>query len=361
MWSVSQQFLQAIPYPHQIGTQVICTPPGGTATNLTLSSGSVSVSGSQLVRRTADLVVDGGSAIYDLLCTPGARIRVNHGIVWGRQNSELVPVITGELSQAAQQLGDGTVEFNVADLWQKLDAEEYLTDYSPATTATRVSEMTNAVTSAISGCTVTNTSTDTGTVAVQQTWSSRADLVSSFAVDGGTEAFFTPDGNFVIRDEPLITGTPVWAITPDEGGTLTDLQRVRPLDRLYNTIIVTPSSTDGTQTWASVVVQVTDTSDPRHPSKIGVRPYTWGAPTILTSTQAVKAATTLLNRAKGSTETLSLDALSNAALEAGDVVTVTDITDTGDIPGSHLIDSLQLDLISGGMSLATKSASDFPS
>jgi YD repeat-containing protein len=356
MWTVSTAFLDALPAPHRLTTTVTVTPPGGSPTTLGFVNGSVKVSGSQLTRRTADLVVDGGSATYDLLSTPGSVVTVMHGVeyLWG--DPELVPVITGELSGAAQTLGDGTVAVNVADFWQRVDARDFTSAYSPNTATSRVSEITSQITTAVPGTTVTNLSTDTGTVATAQTWDSRSNLIKQLATDGGLETFFTPDGNFTIRNEAQVTDSPVWVVEPGVGGNLKTLERQRPLDKVYNTVIVTPSSLDGAQTWAVQTAAITDPAHPRYPGKIGVRPYKWEARSTMTASQALTAALILLNRTLGSTETLRLGTLSNPALEAGDVLTVVNIIDGGLQTVTRIIDGFSLDLAAGDMTIDTRSS-----
>jgi hypothetical protein len=205
---------------------------------------------------------------------------------------------------------------------------------------------------------VSNLSTDTGTVGTTQTWTSRSDLIAQLATDGGLEVFFTPDGNAVIRNEAQVTGSPVWAIKPGTGGTLKALARQRPLDKLYNTVLVTPSSLDGAQTWTVQTVSITDTTHPRHTSKIRTRPLRWEAKSAMTSGEALAAATILLNRTLGSTETLQLGSVSNPALEAGDVLTIGDITDAGPVNVTHIVDSYSLDLVTGDMTVATRSSAE---
>jgi Putative phage tail protein len=358
VWDVSQRFLDAIPVPHRVDTTVTVTPPGGTATSLGFYGGTVSVSGSSRIRRTATLSVQGGSAVYDLVSTPGARVQVMHGIRFTTTGTELIPVITGELSGAAHNLGDGTIGIDVADYWQTIDGTDFTVNYQPATATSRVTEITNRITAAVPSATVTNTSTDTGTVGTTQTWTSRSDLIAQLATDGGLEVFFTPDGNAVIRDEAQVTGSPVWAVKPGTGGTLKALTRQRPLDKLYNTVIVTPSSLDGAQTWGVQTVTITDTAHPRHASKIRTRPLRWEARSAMTSGEALAAATILLNRTLGSTETLQLGTVSNPALEAGDVLTITDITDSGRVNVTHIIDGYSLDLVSGDMTLQTRTGTE---
>lgn len=355
MWTVSQKFLDALKVPHRLATTVTVTPPSGSTTPLNFVAGTVQVQGSNTIRRTASLSVSGGSAVYDLLSTPGARVQVQHGIEFVRDAPELIPVITGELSSAAQGLGSGTIEFELADLWIKVAAEDFATAYSPNTSTSRVTEITNRITAAVPGCTVTNTSSDTGTVFTFQTWNSRSDLLAQLATDGGLEVFFLPDGNFRIRNEAQPTDSAVWAVLPGDGGNLKALQRQVPLDKLYNTVTVVPGSLDGTQTWAAQTKTITDSTHPRYPGKIGTRPYTYTANSVATASEALATAGIILSRALGSTETLQLGAISNPALEAGDVIQIRNIVDTGYLTVQHLIDSFTLDLVTGDMTVQTRS------
>lgn len=361
MWAVSQAFLDAIVVPHGIATTVTATAPGGSPVTLPLVAGSVQVDGTQLIRRQAqNITVDGGTATYDLLSTPGTRVSISHGVIWSYQSPELVPVFSGELTDAVKTLGDGQIVFNAADLWQKVVAADYTAVYEPSPTATRVAEITSQVQAAVPGTAVSNTSGDTSTVFTTQTWTSRADYISGLAADAGLEVFFGPDGTFHIRKEAAPTDTPVWTIHPDTGtgGNLIGLVRTRPLDKIINYVTVVPGNAGGTQTWTPQVAQVTTTTHPRYPGKIGVRPYTYTDNTSQTAAQALATAQALLGRALGSTDTLSLDALSNPALEAGDVITVIDLTDTGYVTAAHLVSSLTLDLVTGGMTVTTRSDSE---
>lgn len=358
MYPVSPDFVRAIQAPHAIATTVTVTAPGGQPVTLNLVAGSIAVDSTQLIRRQGqNITVDGGSAIYDLLSTPGAIVRIQHGVTWTWRGPEYVPVIVGELTDAAQTLGDGTIVFNVADYWQTVVEESFPTAYSPDPLQTRVAEIAAQITSAIPGCAVTDTSGDSSIVFTIQTWTSRADLVAQLASDAGLEIFFTPTGDFTIRHEARPTDPPVWAIYPDSGsgGNLLSLTRSVPLTALYNLVTVVPGSTSGAQVWGPQTLSITDTSHPRHSSKIGVRPYTYTATSVQTAAQAAATADTILSRALGSTETLQLNALSNPALEVGDVISVTNIIDSGQVTVQHLIESYSLDLITGAMTVNTRS------
>ncbi len=357
MWDVSDRFLAALAKPHRVATEVTFTPPGGDVVQLSLKAGTVTNDAQARTRRTARLNMFGTRADYELLNTPGGVLHIDHGIKFG-SDSELVPVFHGELTGAAQELGDGSIAVRCGDMNTWLTRTDFLKPYAPAAGLLRTTVITNIVKAAKPGVTVLNTATDTGTVQSPVWDKSRTDAINDLTKDGGTEAFFRPDGVFLIRDQLTLSSAPAWTITPGSGGTLKPgVTRERPMDRLYNTVVVRPSATDGSQKWKQQVVQVTDLTHPRHPSKIGVVPYVWASPTARTAAAARSAGRKLLARVLGTTETLALESLSNPALEAGDPIRV--ITPALRLEPAqafqHFIDSYTLDLSSGGMSLNTRS------
>ena len=360
MLAVSQDFRTAIPRGHQVVTVCTSTVPGGTPATLTVSAGTVNADRSQRIRRTApNIAVRGGSDLYEQLSTPGCRITVDHGFDFGGGVRELVPLIRGELSSAALQLGDGLIQIAVADLWQGIAGADFLAPYSPAVTARRVNEIAAAVVAVYPGITVRNTATDRGTIGTAQAWTSRADMITALANDGGSEAYFAADGAFVIRDQRQISDAVAWLIKTGPGGTLETLTRNRPLDRVFNTVVLEPATADPSQDWDQVVVQITDLDNPRHPARLGrVAPFRYSAPTLLTEAAAIDVATQLLTKVQGSTETLSLGAMANPALEEGDIVRVLTPIDGGNTIVNHFLDSYSIDLVSSSMSCGTRASQE---
>lgn len=356
MWNVSARWLAAIPVPHTVTTTITMTVVGGSPTTLAFSSGTVTTDRTQRIRRAANLAVRGGSALFDQLTNPGTKIAVDHGLVYGGTDIETIPMIRGELSSASLGLGDGLIQIGVADYWQGLAAADYLTPYSPSPSAKRVDVITAAVNDIYPGITVRNSASDTGTIATNQTWTSRADMISSLANDGGMDVYFAPDGALVLRNNPTINDPISWLIKTGTGGTLKNLTRSRPLDKTYNAVILTPATADSSQGWDQVTAIISDTNNPRHPSKLGrTVPYRYAAPSILTAAAAQIVAGQILDKLQGSTEMLSLGAVSNPALEAGDIVRVLTPIDGGNTIVSHFLDSAQTDLVSGAMSCGTRS------
>jgi hypothetical protein len=356
MWTVTQRFLDTAVQSHQIASTCTITTPGGQSSTIPISDGGVQVDRSQQIRRTApNLMLQGGTSAFALLAIPGTQVLLSHGFVYGGADSELLPMLTGELTTAAHILGDGLISVSVADRWQKLAASSRLFPYTPATTARRVDEIISAVQSVFPGITIRNTASDSGTVGTAQAWTSIADQVASYALDGGMEVYFAPDGALVIRDVPKITDNPAWTIKTGRGGSLKALTRTRPLDKLYNTVVLTPATVDPAQTWTQVIAQITDPNDPRHPNRIGVRPYPYQSPTALTLAQAQSIAAQVLNRITGTTETLDLSALAMPALEGGDIVRVLTPADSGDTIVTHFLQQITVNFATGEMSANTRS------
>jgi hypothetical protein len=356
VWPVSDRFLEALKGPHKYKALCTVTVPGGESVEVEIKGGTLTVDGSSRIRRRiSNLELVGDSTVYEVVSTPGAIFAITQGIAYG-SSDELVPIFWGEAQSPAQSFGDGSISVTLVDLGNWLARCRFLTPYAPAGGTTRVAAITAVVQGAIPTATVTNLSSDTGTITAGTVWSeSRGDAITNLTQDGGTEAYFRADGSFVIRDIPTTATAPVWSASSGAGGVLKSATRTRPTDRLYNTYVVRPG--DQAQTWAQQIAQVTDTANPRHPDHIGVVPYFYTAPTASTAAVALQIANNGLDRVLGTTESLALSSIANPALEAGDsirVITPRINTEPAQI-FQHFIDSYTMSLSSGDMQIATRS------
>lgn len=357
MWAVTERFLQALGYPHRIQSTLTVTVPDGEPVEVGIKSGSVTVAGAKGVRRRADMSVTGDSAVFATLTTPGALFQLEHGLHFG-SGTEMVPVFAGEITSALQQFGTGGIELSLADLGNWLSRCQFLTPYAPVAATLRVAAIEAVVVAARPGTTVINTSTDEGTVGADQVWSTGPhEVIDQLTKDGGTEAFFLPDGTFLIRDRLTTLSAPVWTATAGAAGVISSAARTRPLDRLYNTVVVQPGRTDGSQTWTQQTASVTDPTHPRHPDKVGIVPYFFKSPTASNAAAALTIAQQILDQVLGTTETLSLETIANAALEANEPIRVVTPTMASEQATmfQHFVDGFTLDLITGGMRLGTRS------
>lgn len=357
MQDVSDRFLAALRKPHGIRTTAEYQVPGGDVFPLLVKGGSVSVDDGARIRRKAQLKVYGTTADYKRMTIEGCLFTVRHGVNFGGNDTELVPVITGEIVSASRPFGRsaGEVTLPLQDLGAWLARTEFVLPYVVAAGTARTQAIKNLVVDARPSSVVSDLAGAAGGyVGVDRVFTgSRLDAITQLATDGGLESYWGADGTYIIRTARQSTDSSVWSTA----GTLISAERMRPQDKLYNTVIVSPSATDGSQTWTPVVVTITDPSHPRHPSKIGTVPYRVASPTILTSADAYNVAVNRLDKVLGTTETLRLGTISNPALEGGDVIRVTTppLNNEPADTFQHFCDGLSLDLDTGAMRLDTRS------
>lgn len=358
MRAVSQEFLDTVNKPHKVITKVTIKVPNGSTKTLKFESGSVSAQSGAGNRRTATLELPAvsGLNLYDLVSTPGSIFKITHGFQYNAGQSELIPIFDGEATSGSSSLEDGSVSLSLTDRWTRVERCRFLSPISPPG-GYRSIIAGNLITQA-TGTLPTNLTDKGGSSLGLGTFDrDRAQAVKDLCTDGGFEAYIDCDSTIVTRPVPTLDPSlSVWTVRSGEGGTFKSGSRVRPFDRLYNTVVVSPS--DDKQVWSRVIVMISDPSHPRHPDKIGIVPYFWSSPTIPDPGSASKSANAILSRILGVTETVSTEAISNPALEPGDIIT---LLKGGRQPGqsftaSHIIDTMSVDLVTGGMTLNTRSS-----
>jgi len=362
MRPISARFAKAVETGADWATEITCTVPGGEPVELVWNSGTVSSSNATGVRYQAslNLAPTPGVDTYGLVSTPGAIFHIRHGINFGGRDVELVEMGVYEAAKGAVSLGDGEVSLSLVDLWQRVERCRFVSPHYPEN-GTRASRIVDAIVEAIPTVTARVSSDGGQYVQGDNLWDrDRTKFINDMAADGSLDVYFDAEGAFVVRAEPIMDPTAsVWNFTSGVAANILTADREYPFDRLYNTVIVVP--VDATQVWARQRTSVPlghprYAGDDTHPG-IGVVPFFYGAPTLTTEADAKAAGETILQRVLGTTETVSLNALSNPALEVGDVVTIVHEpteTDPG-FSAMHLIDSWQVDLFSGLMTLATRS------
>lgn len=358
MRAVSDQFRNALDQSGKRSTRVTITAPGGGPVDLAWSDGSITGQVGTGQRYGAELTVTpiAGQNTAALLGTPGAIVKIEHGVDFGAGRIERVPVFTGEVASSPSiAILGGDISVSLADQWKRIERARFLAPYTPPAN-TRAATIAAVVTAAIPGVQI-QILADGGSHGGGTTWDrDRTQLIQDLARDGGLEAGFDAAGVFVIRNLPTASAAPVWDLRTGVASNILEASREIPLDRLYNMVVVVPASEE--QTWTAQVVDTLLPSHPRHKSKIGSVPYFWASPTATTAAAAYAAGKKILERVLGEASTLNVSALGNPALEPGDVVQVSHdptATDPG-IAARHYTDSLTVALRNYSMELATRSA-----
>jgi hypothetical protein len=367
MQSASPLFKSALGVSHRKVTTITVNTPDGIEHELQWASASVSSSNSTGVRYSAnvDVIPDPGVDLYSIISTPGALFTIRHGIDFGDGLTELLPFGVYEAASGGIDIIDGSIGLSLVDQWQRVERCRFSKPFSSGATGTGRGEIIRRVIAdittgnnpgAIPGA-ETDIRDQGGTATlVGRVWDKdRTQFIKDMATDGELEYYFDASGVFVVRKQPIIDpAASVWTFQTGGAGNIITAERERPFDRLYNRVVIRPTVED--QDWPAVVVDITDTTHPRHKDKIGVVPYFYSSPTIVDENAAWSAANTILQRVQGTTETLTISAL-GAPLEVGDVVTVTHQS-TPSNPGFsavHIVDGFDYDLASGLMNVKTRS------
>lgn len=354
MWALSERFLDALKYPHQIVTRVTCTIGSSVEEVPITRAGTVTVDGTNRVRRRANISIIGSRSFIKKMRTPGAVFRINHGLRF-TSDEELVPVFTGELSPGGQGFGVQEAAFTLLDWGAWLARTPLTSPYTPVSTTSRVAAVQTLVAQGRPGTTFVNEVGGGGQVGQSRMWEgNRLDAISEILRDATAVGFFLPDGSWVTRRLPTLETPAVWTIAPGDGGTLSGGSNNQALEVGPNTIIVRPTA--WWQSWTQQVVSITDTNDPRHPSKVGVIPKVVESATLGTAVEARLLGRAQLSAWEGVQDNLQLDAISNPALEAGDVIRVITPTVGEDAAEAfqHYVNGFTLNLATGGMSVSTR-------
>jgi hypothetical protein len=357
MYPVTDTFLAALRESHAVAVQVDAWYDGDLiAEDMPISGGSVSVGPGSGARRTLDLTISDRD-LWSTLDVIGVELRPYRGIRYPSGDTELVPLGVFSLDSQSMSVGPtGGIQIRSApDRWVKVQRAQFEQPTPSIGTAQISSEISRLVTGAVSGITVTNTATRTDTVGAMVWDQDRAAAAVDLATSIGAEAFFDVAGNLVIADAPKLGDTPVWTVDASLSGVLISGERLRDRSRTYNVVVAYASNTNGATPYAPVIVADTDSTSRTYVNgPFGRVPYRYTSPAMTTSTQALYAATALLNKLKAVNAQLNVEAVVNPALDRGDVITVLTPDGTTEL---HLIDSLTIPLEVGGTQQITTRSS----
>ncbi|MFT8358560.1 hypothetical protein [Bifidobacterium aquikefiri] len=369
MFNVSDDFLNALRFTHQVFARVTVTDLDGTVVTLGVQSGTITATYQQATRRTADITVyatgtksDGStvnaSSMNVMLTRPGTVCLVEMGIGSNLVAQTMIPMMMGAPSNVAWRIGDGEIDFDVNDDWWRVSQGRFTTIWSPNAGLKRVDAVSAIMQAVAPSRQLIVTATDTGTIQSQGDWDVNRDTaVETLATDGGFDAYFDRQGRITLADSKTADDPVVWSVTAGDGGMLVNAETGMDASRLYNAVVVKPSATDNSQTWTAQTAVLT--SGDRAPANLGVTiPYFMASPTISSAAAALAAAQNQLNRVTGTPMTIQADMLSNPALDEGDVIEIL-------LPANpnegidetmyrYYIDTITWDLITGGMSVKAR-------
>lgn len=340
MWPVSDQYLLAVRYSQQKFTRLTHTNLAtGVQTVLIDTSetsqtvdGAITVDATSRVRRNLTATLDGSEALWQALDTVGGEVSAYRGIDFqGRvewvplgvfivdaDNMDYSPGGTISISAAPDRYGKvlknimasdkrGSVASNAA--WQEI--QRLVEGAWPGSTYP------------FPGWTQVDTSATSKVGVVLYDDGNRDTVITRLCTDNAIEFFFNQQGKGVLRPVPTLTNTSpyVFSVNAGDKGVLLGADRSRDRTTVHNVIITTTAATDITfLPQQSVNNKAGDPLSITGP--LGYQPLEYSSPTLRSGPQAKKAGDAMLAKYTGAAKQLSLTALQNDALDAGDIIQV---------------------------------------
>lgn len=361
MWDLSFDAEQQIRRSHSRLIRGTAYGPTGTLEGLPISGGSVVVDSGDQVRRTATVSIADPSLWpanpTDLLSPWGAELQIDYGIVIPGRATWWVPLIRGVVADANRarpvSSGDGAVVLALSDRSVRVAEDRFDAPVQTVSGATVVGEITRLIQETLPAAAVVDHTGSTQVAPVMEIERERwSDGVEKLADSIGAEVFCDPVGVFVIRPQPTLTNAVVWDISSGARGILVAKRDRRSREKVYNRVIAVGERTDGTPPVRSAVSDTDPLSPTRYGGPFGRKPKYYNSPLLTTVGQCTAAATSILERSKGAGATVTLDVIVNPALDAGDVIRVTD----DGAKQTHIVDRLEVPLgVRDAQPIATRS------
>lgn len=356
MWPVSAQFTDELKKPvHSIVAKVEFLDtdfnPVSEINNYSpdsvLIDGTVDVDVSRGTRRTLTMSVlnpegnytpDGSvwsaNADWDGFFYVNRLIRLSRGVKYEDGSTELAPIGTFmvDKADALVERGMSSVVITGSDLWKKFTKSQF----GAPTTFTSGTTLNSMITTIATAAGVTRLNLDpllgrtSASNSLQRDYSfeedeTRSDALLKVCGDYGLEVFFDPMGVLVTREfsNPFDRAT-VWYY--DEADDLAFFIRSTiDDDRLYNHVVVvgTAKANDGGVIYRAELSD-TDPASPTNITRIGDRVFRYSS-SVLGSQEAVnKSVYTIFYSHFLLSNSVSMDAICNPALEGNDVVWVAE-------------------------------------
>lgn len=302
---------------------------GGVVDNLPVVSGSVTVDASSQVRRTATVGI-GQSDLwsddpFSILSPLGSEMLISYGIILQDGETEWVQLIRGPITSVTRTVpttgGDAAILVEVADRSSKVAEARFDTATQTVAGATTVAEITRLITAVLPDVAVLDLTAETKIAPQMEMERERwSDGIEKLADSISAEVFADPAGNFVIRRQPTISDPPVWTLDAGDGGILLSEDDTFSRELTYNRVSASGQRTDGIPPVYAVVSDTNPNSPTYVGGPFGAKTRFYASPLLTTTGQCTSAATSLLARVSGKHMDVAFTAVTNPALEAGDVI-----------------------------------------
>lgn len=345
-------YAQAVRSGSLVRTWTVDASRGGApvagATGMAPAGGGVTDSGKSGIRRTLNVTLSGGQALYDLLAPTGTRLTVTEHVRY--TNRATVDIPHGVFVVDSQQMeeGEGQIDLTAPDLFADVARRQFLRPQASTRGIT-----VRAQIAALLGAPLTDTATSDATVGALVWDKDRGKAVTDLAADIGAWIYYDRGGAAVLTDLPTVGKSADWLLDAGGSGVVTQLGRERSRGRTANVVAVS-SSASGSARFATQYVWDNNPASPTYagPDPVnnpagagpfGVVPYFYDSPNLSTVSQARTVGYRLLYRLMGLESQISAQSAPNPAIDSGDVLDVVAPRESRTLPRPverHLVDTV---------------------
>ncbi|HYV59136.1 MAG TPA: DUF5047 domain-containing protein [Acidimicrobiia bacterium] len=359
MLTVTPRFLAALRQSHSIDVAAILYPPTGGPVAPAVIGGQVTIDRDARIRRQGSLEVAfqlGEPLTAEIVrqLPFGGYATIERGIRYADGTVERVQLGYFRVESIVWTELEGSATLTLADRMAQVQDEPFVTPWSPA--GLHPSDAAVAAVHQVFGDTIAyHVQTDPASepVMVDTVYDEdRGQAISDLASSVAAEAFFDPQGDFVIRPRDLVTA-PVWTVDAGPDGVLVEATETLDRSSVRNGVSVRGQP----DAESPPIYSLATYDDPDAPTR-------WGGPfgkvalissstAISDQAQADATAAALLNLRLGLARTLSIRSVPNPALVPGDEISLVFADGRTE---TQTINAVQLDLgPDGGLTITTTS------
>jgi hypothetical protein len=367
MRPVSDKFKAAVTQTHDIATLVEVLQDSVVIGTLnTVTAGTVTLDAKAQSRGRLDLtVIDDGTLHLvpttsgDMLAPYGRELRVSRGVRYPDLTTELVSLGVFRIDDTNIEDTDSGLQIQVSgmDRSARVSDARFEAPYQIAAGTNLATAILALIQPVLPDLVTSFVATAVTTPAVfAEEEGDRWELAQKLASDAGLRLYFDGDGTLVLDVDS--SGAPVVTIAEGPGGVLLSAARRWTSQGAFNRVIATGESTGIGTPVRGVATDTNPLSPTYYFGPFGPRPRFYRSQFIVTAQQALDAATAMLSKELGTTQTVSFGSLVLPHLEPGDVARVT--RSRAGINEDNILDSLVIPLTyDGSMTGATRASQVF--
>lgn len=344
----SARFDRAVRSTHQMVTTVdVLYGRAPILTNLAVTSGAVEYDRTAAVMGHCRITLAEPALVprpTGPLTPYGYELRVRRGVRYGSGDIELVDL--GIFPTQRSNLSGNVLDADLSgrDRSQLVVDARFEDDYAVAAGTNYATAIQALITDGVPGLTFLLPGTSFVTPdLVYPMGGNRWDAAQEMAASVGWELYFDGLGRCVARPEPSVaTGTSVWTIDDGVDGVMVSADLSLDRASAYNKVVASGENSALDAVFRGEAADLNPLSPTYYLGAFGRKPYFLRSSLYTSDAQCVAAARRQLTKVVGVARSLHIRAVTQPALEAGDIITVR--RSALGVQEAHVIDKLTIGL-----------------